>query len=110
MRIVSAVDAALDYYSERGAAHIKALLSRSDSPLAGIRAYFRELAESAAVAGREPSCLPVNSVLEFGHRNAAVRARGRRSDFEAARHRRKKCQEHRLRTVCTFAVAIRFLL
>lgn len=67
--------AALDYYSERGAAHIETLLTNADSPLTGIRAYFRELAENASVAGRAHSCLLVNSALELGNRNAAVHAR-----------------------------------
>ncbi|MGD9000666.1 MAG: TetR family transcriptional regulator C-terminal domain-containing protein [Granulosicoccaceae bacterium] len=67
--------AALDHYGERSAARIAAFLTQADSPLTGIRAYFRQLAEDLANAQARRSCFLVNTVLELARQNKAVRKR-----------------------------------
>lgn len=67
--------AALDHYGERSAARVKQTLADADSPLEGIRAYFRQLGEDAANPRAKRSCLLVNSVLELGRQNKNVHKR-----------------------------------
>lgn len=67
--------AALDHYGQRSAERIEQALAEADSPLEGIRAHFRQLAEDAANPGAERSCLLVNSVLELGRHNRTVQQR-----------------------------------
>jgi TetR/AcrR family transcriptional repressor of nem operon len=67
--------AALDHYGERSAAGIERVLAEADSPLEGIRTYFRQLAENAANTKGKRSCFLVNTVLELARQNETVRAR-----------------------------------
>jgi TetR/AcrR family transcriptional repressor of nem operon len=67
--------AALDHYGERSTTRIAAFLAQADSPLTGIRAYFRQLAEDSANAQARRSCFLVNTVLELARHNEVVRER-----------------------------------
>ena len=65
--------AALDYYGEQGAARIGQALAAADSPLAGIRGYFQQLARDSADAQAIRSCFLVNTALELAGHNETVR-------------------------------------
>lgn len=67
--------AALDHYGQRSAERMERALAEADSPLEGIRSYFRQLAEDAANPRAKRSCLLVNSVLELGRHNKTVQQR-----------------------------------
>lgn len=67
--------AALDYYGERSTTRIGQALAALDSPLEGIRAYFRQLAQDTADPRTKHSCLLVNTVLELARQDEAVRDR-----------------------------------
>jgi TetR/AcrR family transcriptional repressor of nem operon len=67
--------AVLDHYGQSSAASIERALAEADSPLEGIRAYFRQLAEDAANPRAERSCLLVNTVLELARQNTTVQER-----------------------------------
>jgi TetR/AcrR family transcriptional repressor of nem operon len=67
--------AALDHYGQSGAARIERALAEADSPLEGIRAYFRQLAEDAANPRAKRSCLLVNTVLGLARQNETVQKR-----------------------------------
>lgn len=67
--------AVLDHYGERSVARVEQTLKQADSPLQGIRSYFRQLAEDAAKPGGRRSCLLVNTVLELSRQNERVQAR-----------------------------------
>jgi TetR/AcrR family transcriptional repressor of nem operon len=67
--------AALDHYGERSVARLERMLAETSSPRAGIRAYFRQLAEDAANPRAKRSCLLVNTVLELARHNKAVQTR-----------------------------------
>jgi TetR/AcrR family transcriptional repressor of nem operon len=67
--------AALDYYGQQSAARVGQVLAEADSPLEGIRRYFRQLAKEAADPKARRSCFLVNTVLELARRNKAVQKR-----------------------------------
>jgi len=64
--------ASLDHYGRRSVAKIDKLLSEADSPLQGVRRYFRQLGAEAADSKAMRSCLLVNTVLELARQNKAV--------------------------------------
>jgi TetR/AcrR family transcriptional repressor of nem operon len=66
---------ALDHYGAHSAARLERTLGEAASPLAGIRAYFRQLAEDAASPRAKRSCLLVNTVLELARQNKSVQKR-----------------------------------
>jgi TetR/AcrR family transcriptional regulator, transcriptional repressor for nem operon len=68
-------NAALDYYGQLSVSKVETFLAESDSPLQGIRAYFRQLADEAANPKSKHSCFLVNTVLELSHHNKAVQKR-----------------------------------
>jgi len=68
-------NAALDYYGQLSVSKVETLLTESDSPLEGIRAYFRQLADEVANPKSRHSCFLVNTVLELSHHNKAVQKR-----------------------------------
>ncbi len=70
--------AALDHYGERSAERIEHALRTAESPLQGIRSYFRQLAAYVADPQAERGCFLVNSVLELGRRDAAIGASAKR--------------------------------
>lgn len=67
--------AALDYYGQRSAARVEQILGEADSPLNGVRRYFRQLAKEAADPKAKRSCFLVNTVLELARQNKAVQKR-----------------------------------
>jgi TetR/AcrR family transcriptional repressor of nem operon len=67
--------AALDHYGERGAGRLRQALADADSPLQGIRGFFRRLAGDIADPKARRSCLLVNTVLELSRQDAAVQQR-----------------------------------
>jgi TetR/AcrR family transcriptional repressor of nem operon len=67
--------AALDHYGERGAARLRQALADADSPLQGIRGFFRRLAEDIADPQARRSCLLVNTVLELSRQDEIVQQR-----------------------------------
>jgi len=67
--------ATLDYYGQQSAARIEQALAGADSPLEGIRRYFRHLAREAADPKTRRSCFLVNTVLELARQNKAVQKR-----------------------------------
>jgi TetR/AcrR family transcriptional repressor of nem operon len=67
--------AALDHYGERSVARVERTLAEADSPLEGVRTYFRQLGEDAANPRAKRSCLLVNTVLELGRQNKTVHRR-----------------------------------
>ncbi|MCP5407582.1 MAG: TetR/AcrR family transcriptional regulator [Chromatiaceae bacterium] len=67
--------ATLDHYGEASAEKISLALKASDSPLQGIRNYFRQLATTTTNPKAQQSCLLVNTILELAHRNTKVRQR-----------------------------------
>ncbi|KPL28345.1 MAG: hypothetical protein AMJ72_03760 [Acidithiobacillales bacterium SM1_46] len=67
--------ATLDYYGQRSTARIEKLLSEADSPLQGIRRYFRQLGAEAADPKAKRSCLLVNTVLELARQDKVVQKR-----------------------------------
>jgi TetR/AcrR family transcriptional repressor of nem operon len=67
--------AALDHYGERGAARLHQALAEAETPLQGIRGFFRRLAGDIGDPQARRSCLLVNSVLELARRDAAVQQR-----------------------------------
>ena len=67
--------AALDHYGERGVAAIRQTLSSTQSPLAGIREFFRKLAGDASGPEAKRSCFLVNTVLEVARHNPRVQER-----------------------------------
>jgi TetR/AcrR family transcriptional repressor of nem operon len=69
---------ALDLYSQRSVGEIGRMLSSADTPLEGIRAFFRQIAESAADAQTRHSCFLLNTMLEVARQNPKVRERARR--------------------------------
>lgn len=69
---------ALDHYGAHSTARLERMLAEASSPLAGIRTYFRQLAEDAANPRAKRSCLLVNTVLELARQNKAVQTRVKR--------------------------------
>ncbi|MEJ2060541.1 MAG: TetR family transcriptional regulator [Gammaproteobacteria bacterium] len=67
--------ASLDHYATQSAARVKKALAEAASPLAGLRGYFRQLAEEVEHPGARRSCLLVNTVLELSRQNPAVQER-----------------------------------
>ncbi len=67
--------AALDHYGERSVEQIGQVLARAGSPLEGVRAFFRQLAASAAEPDAMRSCFLLNTVLEVARHDPEVRAR-----------------------------------
>jgi len=67
--------AALDYYGERSFQEIRQTLLSADTPLHGVRVFFRQLAASATGPESTRSCFLVNTVLEVARRNRRVRER-----------------------------------
>lgn len=67
--------AALDHYGERSVTRVERALTEAASPLEGIRAYFRKLAEDIANPRTRHSCLLVNTVLELARQNPVVQQR-----------------------------------
>jgi TetR/AcrR family transcriptional repressor of nem operon len=67
--------AALDHYAEHSVAKIEHVLKGADSPLEGIRIFFRKLGSEAAGERANRSCLLVNTVLEMARQNEAVQKR-----------------------------------
>ena len=65
--------AALDHYGERSAERIRQTLANADSPLAGIRGYFHQMARSAADSTAQHSCFLVNTALELARNDEVVR-------------------------------------
>jgi TetR/AcrR family transcriptional repressor of nem operon len=66
---------ALDHYAEQSAAKIEHALTRADSPLEGIRDFFRKLGRETAGEHSNRSCLLVNTVLEMARQNEVVQKR-----------------------------------
>ncbi|PWG64637.1 TetR/AcrR family transcriptional regulator [Spiribacter halobius] len=64
---------ALASYAERGLARLRETLGGAPSPLAGLRAYVRELAAGCRDGAAPPACLLVKTVLELGEGDAAAR-------------------------------------
>lgn len=67
--------AALDHYGEASAEKIRRAVKQSDSPLEGIRNYFRQLATTTADPKAKRSCFLVNTVLELARQNKKVEQR-----------------------------------
>lgn len=67
--------AVLDHYGARTAQRLRQALAATDSPLDGIRNYFRQLADDVAGAQGQRSCLLVNTVLELARQNPTVQQR-----------------------------------
>jgi TetR/AcrR family transcriptional repressor of nem operon len=67
--------AALDHYAEHSMAKIERVLTEADSPLDGIRSYFRKLGREAAGEHANRSCLLTNTVLEMARQNEIVQKR-----------------------------------
>ena len=67
--------AALDHYAEQSLARIERALAEADSPLEGIRIFFRKLGREAAGERANRSCLLVNTVLEMARQNETVQKR-----------------------------------
>lgn len=67
--------AALDHYGQRSVEQIRQTLVRADTPLGGVRAFFRQLAASAAERRGMRSCFLLNTVLEVARHDPQVRAR-----------------------------------
>jgi TetR/AcrR family transcriptional repressor of nem operon len=67
--------AALDHYAEHSMAKIARTLTEADSPLEGIRSYFRKLGRKAAGEHANRSCLLTNTVLEMARQNEIVQKR-----------------------------------
>lgn len=67
--------AALDHYGEASAEKIKRAIRDSNSPLEGIRNYFRQLAVTTADPKASSSCFLVNTVLELARQNKNVQQR-----------------------------------
>lgn len=67
--------ATLDYYGQRSAASVEQILAEADSPLEGVRRYFRQLVKEAADPKAKRSCFLVNTVLELAHQNKTVQKR-----------------------------------
>ncbi len=67
--------ASLDHYGEQGVALIEDFLDKAASPLAGIRAFFQQLADDIAAGRGRRSCFLVNTALELARDNKAVRVR-----------------------------------
>ncbi len=70
--------AALDYYAERSLARVGQILAAADSPLEGVRSYFRQLAREVADPKGKGSCFLVNTVLESARQDKAVQKRVKR--------------------------------
>jgi TetR/AcrR family transcriptional repressor of nem operon len=64
--------AVLELYGRQSLDRIEAALAAADSPLAGIRRYFRQLADEIASGRAGRGCLLVNTVLELGRRGGVV--------------------------------------
>jgi TetR/AcrR family transcriptional repressor of nem operon len=67
--------AALDHYAEQSVAKIERALTEAESPLEGIRSFFRKLGREAAGEYSNRSCLLVNTVLELARQNETVQKR-----------------------------------
>ncbi|MCB1752831.1 MAG: TetR/AcrR family transcriptional regulator [Gammaproteobacteria bacterium] len=67
--------AALDHYGKLSTEKIRRALGESDSPLAGIRDYFKSLAGTASDSEAERSCFLVNTILELARHNKNVQLR-----------------------------------
>lgn len=67
--------ATLDYYGQLSATKVGQILNEADSPLEGVRRYFRQLAKEAADPKAKRSCFLVNTVLELARQNKAVQKR-----------------------------------
>ena len=67
--------ATLDHYGELSLATIEQALSKSESPLEAIRAYFKKLAKEAAKPQSPSGCFLVNTVLELARLNPTVQKR-----------------------------------
>jgi TetR/AcrR family transcriptional regulator, transcriptional repressor for nem operon len=67
--------AALDHYTAQSVERIRQALGSADTPLAGIRAFFRRLAVEALEPEAKRSCFLINTVLEVARRNPHVRER-----------------------------------
>ncbi|MEO6975570.1 MAG: TetR/AcrR family transcriptional regulator [Gallionella sp.] len=67
--------AALDHYAEHSMTKIERALTEADSPLEGIRSYFRKLGREAAGEHANRSCLLTNTVLEMARQNGIVQKR-----------------------------------
>jgi len=67
--------AALDHYGEASAEKIRRAVNDSDTPLEGIRCYFRKLALTTADPKAGRSCFLVNTMLELARQNETVQQR-----------------------------------
>lgn len=67
--------AALDHYGERSVHKIRQTLFSADTPLGGVRVFFRQLSADATESEARRSCFLVNTVLEVAGRNRQVRER-----------------------------------
>lgn len=65
--------AALEHYGECSATRVERVLAEAETPLQGIRTYFRQLARNGADPQAKRSCFLVNTVLELARQNETVR-------------------------------------
>ncbi len=67
--------AALDHYAQQSLGRLQAILAEAADPLQGIETFFMQLAREGEGDARRRGCLLVNTVLEVGRHNPAVRVR-----------------------------------
>lgn len=64
--------AVLELYGSQSITRIETALAAAESPVAGIRSYFLQLADEIAGGRAQRGCLLVNTVLELGRRGGVV--------------------------------------
>jgi len=104
--------AALDHYGERSVENIRQTLLSADTPLDGVRTFFRQFSADATGPEAKRSCLLVNTVLEVARRNRQVRKRVNhhldaieglfRQALEAARERGQLAHDKDPEALATF--------
>lgn len=86
---------ALDYYGQRSLNQLDKTLGAAETPLEGIRNYFKRLAKNAAVPDARRSCFLVNTVLELSGQNDYVRDRAKQHlDLIESRFRKALEEAH----------------
>jgi TetR/AcrR family transcriptional repressor of nem operon len=67
--------AALDHYAAFSKARLRQALDEADGPLQGIEGFLRQMLQAQYATTPPRGCLLVNSILELGRQNPAVRER-----------------------------------
>ena len=67
--------ASIDLYGQLSVEHVQHCLDQANTPLEGIKAYFKQLEKEAIKDRQRRGCFLVNTMLELGSHNEDVRTR-----------------------------------